>query len=158
MANLMRRSGGKPGTLQSKDEAVKTPPPSERRTKMPKRRLNYFRDLLIRRRRELIGDVTAMESEALRGSGSGSLSNMPLHMADVGSDTYEQEFTLQLAASEREVVREIDEALQRIADGTYGVCEETGVPIREARLEAKPWARYSIEVAREHERRGKRTF
>ena len=75
-----------------------------------------------------------------------------MHMADAGSDTYEQEFTLQLAASEREVLREIDEALARIADGTFGVCEVTGKPISLPRLLAKPLARVSIEVARERDR------
>lgn len=122
---------------------------------MKKRDLNYFRKLLLLRRAELVGDVVSMEQEALRGTGDGDLSNMPMHMADQGTDNYEREFTLQLAASERQLLTEIEQALQRIADGTYGICEKSGEPISRARLEAKPWARFTIEVARENDRRAK---
>ena len=91
--------------------------------------------------------------EAARSGTAGDLSHVPLHMADVGSDNYEQEFTLGLMESERKTVVEIDDALQRIEAGTYGVCLISAEPIRRARLEAKPWAKYSIDVARERERR-----
>jgi len=73
---------------------------------------------------------------------------MPVHMADVGTDNYEQEFTLGLLESERQLLGEINAALGRIGQGTYGVCVGTGQPIGEARLRAKPWAKYSIEYAR----------
>ncbi len=114
--------------------------------------LNAFRAALLERRAEIIGDVAGLE--AARNESSGDLSNVPLHMADVGSDNYEQEFTLGLMESERNTVVEIDEALQRIENGIYGVCMVSAKPISRARLEAKPWAKYSIEVARERERRG----
>jgi len=114
--------------------------------------LNAFRTLLLERRAEIIGDVAGLE--AARSASSGDLSNVPLHMADVGSDNYEQEFTLGLMESERNTVVEIDDALQRIVRGTYGVCLISAQPISRPRLEAKPWAKYSIEVARERERRG----
>jgi RNA polymerase-binding protein DksA len=92
-----------------------------------------------------------MEGEALKKSrldASGDLSSMPIHMADIGSDIYEQEFALGLMDSERKLIREIDDALQRIEQHTYGICEGTGKPISKARLEAQPWARYCIEYAR----------
>ena len=114
--------------------------------------LNGFRILLLERRAEIIGDVAGLE--AARNASSGDLSNVPLHMADVGTDNYEQEFTLGLMESERKTVVEIDEALQRIEQGIYGVCMISAKPISRPRLEAKPWAKYSIEVARERERRG----
>lgn len=120
---------------------------------MKKRELAHYRALLLMRRAELVGDVVSMEQEALRGTGDGDLSHVPMHMADQGTDNYEREFTLQLAASERQLLAEIEAALQRITDGTYGICEETGQPISKARLEAKPWARFTIEVARERDRR-----
>ena len=91
-----------------------------------------------------MGDLSSLETEALRSSG-GDLSHMPIHMADIGSDTYEQDFMLGLAENERTRMREIDDALKRIADKTYGVCQMTGEPIPQARLEAKPWAKYTIE-------------
>lgn len=72
---------------------------------------------------------------------------MPIHMADIGTDTYEQEFSLGLMDSERRLVREILDALKRIERGTYGICEGTGQPIPKGRLEANPWARYCVEYA-----------
>ena len=107
--------------------------------------LNYFRNLLLEKRREILGDVGSMESEAFK-SGS-NLSNMPIHMADVGTDNFEQEFTLGLIESERQILREIQEALARVDDGTFGVCQGTGKPIPRVRLEAVPWTKYTIEYA-----------
>lgn len=120
--------------------------------RLTRKQLNHFRELLLKRRAELIGDVQAMESGALRGGGSGDSGHAPMHMADAGSDTYDQEFALQLAATERELLEEIDKSLQNIQDGTYGICEVTGKPISLPRLEAKPWAKVCIEVARERDR------
>jgi RNA polymerase-binding transcription factor DksA len=114
--------------------------------------LKYFRQQLLERRAEIIGDVQGLE--AARSGNAGELSHMPLHMADVGSDNYEQEFMLGLMESERKTILEIDEALQRIVDRTFGVCLASAKPISRPRLEAKPWARYCIEVARDRERRG----
>ena len=73
---------------------------------------------------------------------------MPIHMADLGTDAWEQDFTLGLIANEKALVREIDEALERIADKTYGICVATDQPITRERLRAKPWAKYCIEYAR----------
>ncbi len=123
------------------------------KTSLTKKDLLSFRQLLLQKRAEILGDVEAMETDARGKNEGGNLSNMPVHMADIGSDNYEQEFTLGLVESERKLLREIDEALQRMFDGIYGVCMETGTPINLARLEAKPWAKYCIEVARERERR-----
>jgi RNA polymerase-binding transcription factor DksA len=67
---------------------------------------------------------------------------MPIHMADAGSDNYEIENTLGLMDSERKLVKEIDEALDRIENGTYAICQGNGKPIPKARLEAIPWAKY----------------
>lgn len=120
------------------------------KTKLSKKELNHYRDLLLQKRRELVGDLHAMENEALR-SGGGNLSHMPIHMADIGTDTFDQDFMLGLAAAERVQLREIDAALQRIEDRTYGVCQMTGETIPTARLDAKPWAKYTIEAARKVE-------
>jgi DnaK suppressor protein len=79
---------------------------------------------------------------------SGDLSSMPIHMADLGTDNFEQEFSLDLMDSERRLLVEIEDALHRIETGTYGICEGTGKPISKARLEAQPWARYSVEYAK----------
>ena len=116
------------------------------------RELEHFRDLLLDKRRELVGDMSQMEREALRSSGGSNLSTLPLHMADMGTDNYEQEFTLGLVEKDRNLLREINAALAKIQNGTYGICEGTGKPISKPRLEAQPWARYSIEHARQLER------
>jgi RNA polymerase-binding transcription factor DksA len=124
---------------------------SEIRTKLSAKELEGYREVLLRSRLELIGRVDSLEDEALRSSG-GNLSNMPLHMADVGTDTFDQEFALNMAASDREKLAEIDAALQRITDRTYGVCQITGKPIPKARLDANPLAKYTVEAARLVER------
>ena len=116
------------------------------------RDLEHFRGLLLAKRRELVGDMTSMEREALRSANGTNLSNLPLHMADMGTDNYEQEFTLGLVEKERGLLRELNRALAKIQDGTYGICEGTGKPINRPRLEAQPWARFSIEYARMMER------
>ena len=114
--------------------------------KLSKTELENFRTLLLEKRREILGDVGSMESEAFRNQDNHSSS--PMHMADVGTDNFEQEFTLGLIESERELLKEIQEAIARIENGTFGVCVATGKPIGKARLEAKPWAKYCIEYAR----------
>lgn len=129
----------------------------EKRRKPPKtslsaKELREFRALLLAKRAELCGDVERLTNEALNNKDGGAeQSSMPIHMADLGSDNWEREFTLGLVASERALVSEIDEALERIANKIYGVCLETHAPISLARLRAKPWAKYCIEYARARE-------
>jgi RNA polymerase-binding protein DksA len=116
--------------------------------------IEILEQTLLEKRREILRNVTEFEDEALKQSrldASGDLSSMPIHMADLGTDNYEQEFALDLMGSERKLLNEIDDALQRIEKGTYGVCEGTGKPICKARLKAQPWARYSVEYARKLE-------
>jgi DnaK suppressor protein len=117
------------------------------------RELEHYRELLLAKRRELVGDMSSMEHEALRTSTT-NLSNLPLHMADMGTDNYEQEFTLGLVEKDRNLLREINTALAKIQNGTFGLCEGTGKPISKPRLEAQPWAKFSIEHARMLERGG----
>jgi RNA polymerase-binding protein DksA len=116
------------------------------------RELEHFRELLLAKRREIVGDMSSMEREALRTSGGSNLSTLPIHMADMGTDNYEQEFTLGLVETERKLLREINHALAKIPSGTYGICEGTGRPINKTRLDQVPWARFSIEHAKEMER------
>lgn len=123
--------------------------------------LNYFRDVLLQKRAELLGDVNTLRAEALnknRQDAAGDLSSMPLHMADLGTDHYEQEFTLGLMESERQLLVEIDDALARIRDGTYGVCAATGRAIGKARLKAVPWSKYCLDVSLAQERGRQRRF
>jgi len=145
--------------LEARTQATAPPAPAARAVKPGKnpaglkaKDLEFFRGLLLAKRRELLGDVVSMEEEALRSTTGTNLSNLPIHMADMGTDNYEQEFTLHLVEKDRQLLREINHALAKIRDGTYGICEGTGKPIARARLEAQPWARYSIEYARQMEK------
>ena len=162
-------SGTKPASPKSPKHpapAALTPPPSGitiagieivarskplPKTKLRAKQLREHKELLLAKRRELLGDVSQLSNEALhtsRQESRGDLSNMPSHMADVGSDNWEQEFTLGLIATERLLLRQIDAALERIRNRTYGVCLATHCMISPERLEAKPWAQYCIEFAR----------
>ena len=126
-------------------------PEIKAKTPFNKEQLEYYKQILIRKRAELIGDVSTMEHEALRGS-SGSLSNLPQHIAEQGTDAFDQSLSLDLAAADRKLIKEIEDALKRIAEGTFGICELTGKPIKADRLEELPWARYTIDAARMLER------
>ncbi len=137
---------GKPGSSGNEQSEI-IEKPHLTVTKLPTKDLERFRDLLHDHRRRLLGDIEGMEKEALQGEGS-NLSTLPLHMADMGTDNYEQEFTLSLADRGRRVIEEIDHALNKIESNTYGICEGTGQMIAKARLQAQPWVRYSIEYAR----------
>lgn len=122
------------------------------KTGLKKKDLDVFLKELLEKRAEIIGNVKGMETE--RNASLGDIAHMPLHMADVGSDNFEQEFTLGLMESERERLRDIEEAILRMREGYYGVCLESGRPIQRMRLEFAPWAKYCIDVARDREKRG----
>jgi DnaK suppressor protein len=128
--------------------------PRKNQAGLTSRELESFRALLLDKRRQLVGDVSSMERDALHAGGGTNLSNLPLHMADMGTDNYEQEFTIGLMEKDRKLLKEINRALAKIQDGSYGICEGTGQPISKVRLEAQPWARYSIEHARKLEHGG----
>jgi RNA polymerase-binding protein DksA len=136
---------------RKKSSTSKSRAPQTKKKRLTAAEIEYFKQALLQKRREIVGDVNEMEDEALkkpRLDASGDLSSMPIHMADLGTDNYEQEFALGLMDSERKLLREIDDALQRIEQGTYGICEGTGKPIPKARLKAQPWARHCVQYAR----------
>ena len=116
--------------------------------------LNRFRKLLETKRQVLLGDVDNLSKEALhrnRLEASGDVSSMPTHMADLGTDNYEQEFTLNLIQTEQETLRDIQDALEKIEAGTYGLCESCEAPISKTRLKALPQARLCLDCKRKEE-------
>ncbi len=143
-----------PGPPAGSQDPIQSP--QERplpKTHLSDEELHEFRQLLLARRHELAGDVTnlsrgAKNTKAETGSDH---SAMPIHMADLGTDNWEHEFTLGLIANEQNRIREIDDALVRIDDKTYGICLGTRKRISRARLRAKPWAKYCIDYARARE-------
>jgi RNA polymerase-binding transcription factor DksA len=113
-----------------------------------------YRRILNSLRSRLRGDLDRMTDEALRRQstgGSGSLSSVPLHMADLGTENYDQEFTLGLIENEQGTLELINEALDRMERGTFGQCAECGEPISKPRLQAIPYARHCIRCARKLE-------
>lgn len=135
---------GEDGEDKARGKKVKSP--------FKKKELDKFREILLMKRRELAGDVEEMErSMASLGDRDG---NPALDVAEQGSDAYDQSLSIGLAEADRKLIREIDEALRRIDEGVYGVCEVTKQPISTQRLNELPWTRLSIEAARDAERRG----
>lgn len=116
---------------------------------MKKADFQVYKERLLLLRARLQGDVSAMADVALRKSGmeGGESSSMPIHMAELGSDNFEQEFTLSLLATEEDTIGLIDEALARIEDGTYGKCIECQGVIPKTRLNAIPFTPTCIKCA-----------
>jgi RNA polymerase-binding protein DksA len=118
--------------------------------------LESYRSVLLGLRARLRGDLDQMTDEALRRAqpeSSGNLSNVPLHMADVGTENYDQEFTLGLIENEQTTLDQVQSALNRIDAGTFGRCEECHEPIAKPRLQALPYTRHCIQCARKLESR-----
>jgi len=89
------------------------------------------------------------------GNDSHEVSAHGLHQADAGSDAYDRDFALNLLSQEQDALSEIDAALKRITLGTYGTCEISGKPIPKARLEARPFARYTVQCQSELEKKNR---
>jgi len=116
--------------------------------------LESYRTALTNLRDRLRGDLNQMTDEALgrdQPESSGNLSNVPLHMADVGTENYDQEFTLGLIENDQATLDQIQDALGRIGKGTFGRCRECGEPIAKPRLQALPYTPTCIECARKLE-------
>ena len=117
---------------------------------MKKAEMKPFKQVLLALRSRLLGDVRQMADSALhktRSESNGDLSSMPIHMADIGSDNFEQEFTLSLMENEGDTLSAIEHALQRIDEGTFGQCEECEAKIPKVRLQAIPYTPYCVKCA-----------
>lgn len=125
-----------------------------RKDKLKKEELQNFKKILLARREMILGQMAQLEGEALRSSSfdaTGELSKAPSHLADLGSDSYEQELSLGFYENEEEVLGEIDAALDRIEEGKFGDCETCSEFIGRERLKALPWARLCIACKRKEE-------
>lgn len=104
----------------------------------------------------LLDSMTGVARDNLRsGHDAHETSAHGLHQADAGSDAYDRDFALSLLSQEQDALFEIDEALKRIAKGSYGVCEMSGKQIPKARLEARPFARFTVECQNDIERKNR---
>jgi len=118
---------------------------------MTKQELASFKKLLQKRREMLADDVNHLEEGALRKSKDDAATLDISNFADLGSDNFEQDFMIGLIENSEETLREIDAALKRIDDGTYGICQEGPHPIGKNRLKVIPWARLCIDCQRKAE-------
>jgi RNA polymerase-binding transcription factor DksA len=101
---------------------------------------------LLHLKDELLDAMNGVGRDTLRTRAEGSdASGFGMHTGDAGSDAYDRDFALSLLSQERDSLFEIDAALKKIQDGAYGLCELSGKPIPHARLEALPFARYTVE-------------
>ena len=115
----------------------------------PKWRKHY--DRLVELREHLTNSRARLSSDALSEQPTFSS-----HMADAATDTFDRDFALGMLSLEQDAIYQIEQAIDRINNGTYGICELTKKPIEPARLEAVPWARFSVAAERQLEREGAR--
>jgi RNA polymerase-binding transcription factor DksA len=141
---------GKPG---AKAKPTDEQPPLK--TNLNTKELSFYKDLLLKLRDRIIDEISFLANDNLNRSqkdSAGDLSSYSFHMADQGTDNFDREFAASLLSSEQDVLYEIDEAIRRIEQGSYGICEISGKPIEKARLKVLPFARYSVAVQTEMER------
>ena len=124
------------------------------------RKLDAFtrkqKDKLLQLRDAMVDSMAGVAQDTLRARAEGSeASAFGMHQADAGSDAYDRDFALSLLSQEQDALYEIDEALKRIDLGTYGVCEMSGKHIPRARLEAIPFARFTVECQSQLEKQSK---
>jgi len=114
------------------------------------------REKLLQLRDAMVDSMAGVAKDNLRSRAEGSeASAFGMHQADAGSDAYDRDFALSLLSQEQDALYEIDQALKRIELGTYGVCEMSGKPISHARLEAIPFARFTVECQSQLEKQNK---
>ena len=125
-----------------------------------KRKLDPFvrgqKDKLLQLRDAMVDSMAGVAKDNLRSRAEGSeASAFGMHQADAGSDAYDRDFALSLLSQEQDALYEIDQALKRIEIGTYGICEMSGKPLSHARLEAIPFARFTVECQSQLEKQNK---
>lgn len=123
--------------------------------KMAKRDLKRYKELLLKERELISGEISHIAKEALKQSqrdASGDLSGYTYHMADMASDNYERDFSLDRATEEQKLLYSIDEAIKRIADGTYGSCLRCSKSISKKRLVVVPHTELCIDCQKDNEK------
>ena len=139
---------------------VETPSVEKREERDVPRKWKKYYSLLVDLRKRYSSGVASRSEEGMKRSAkddSGDLSSYGQHLADAGSGSFERDLAYNMISNQTEILSEIEAAISRIKNGTYGVCEVTGKPIPEKRLEAIPFTRYTREGQEIHEREQKRT-
>lgn len=125
---------------------------------LSKDQTKQLRQLLITERAKLAGEIKSIAHDAATSprDASGDLSAYTVHMADMAADTYERELSMNIVSSEQEILYQIDDALKRLDDGSFGVCQQCTQPITMSRLKAVPYASLCINCQRVKEQKNKR--
>ncbi len=124
--------------------------------KLTKKELQEFKKIVLKKKEEVLDDFKHISDDTLRKSqkeASGDISGYTYHMADVATDNYDREFSLGLASNERKSLYELDSALKRIEEGTFGICDDCKTPITKIRLKAVPSARLCIKCQEKREKK-----
>jgi len=152
--SLKANGARKPFAPNNSTQTILAPPNHKQK------RLDPFvrgqKDKLLQLRDAMVDSMAGVAKDNLRSRAEGSeASAFGMHQADAGSDAYDRDFALSLLSQEQDALYEIDQALKRIELGTYGVCEMSGKPISHARLEAIPFARFTVECQSQLEKQNK---
>ncbi|MDD5347769.1 MAG: TraR/DksA family transcriptional regulator [Candidatus Omnitrophica bacterium] len=123
--------------------------------KLEKKELEEYKKLITKSKNEIIDslDHIAADTKKSQKDAAGDISGYTFHMADVATDTYDREFALGMASNERELLYELDDALKRIEDGTFGICEDCKSLISKNRLKALPYARLCLACQEKKEKK-----
>jgi DnaK suppressor protein len=126
------------------------------RNRFTKKELNYFKKIILKKKDEILEGLQHSLKDTLKKSpreAAGDISGYAFHMADLATDTYDREFSLDLASNERQLLYEIDEALKRIQEGEFGMCEVCKSRIAKSRLKAIPYTRLCLKCQEAQEKR-----
>jgi len=118
-----------------------------KKKKMLKADLAAFKKLILKKKEDIIDHIREISEETVKKSqkdASGDISSYTYHMADVATDNYDREFSMGRVSEDREFLFELDDALKRIEDGSFGICEDCGALVSKTRLKAVPSARLCI--------------
>lgn len=124
--------------------------------KFNKKELAEFKKIILKRKDEILDEIKHISEDTLKKSqkeASGDISGYTYHMADVATDNYDREFSLGLASNGRRIFYELDDALKKIEDGTFGICEDCKSLIAKNRLKAVPYARLCVKCQEKREKR-----
>lgn len=124
--------------------------------KFNKKELAGFKKLILKRKEEILEDIKHISEDTLKKSqkeACGDISGYTYHMADVATDTYDREFSLSLASNDRKALYEFDDALKKIEEGAFGICEECKLLIARGRLKAVPYARLCVKCQQMKEKK-----
>ncbi|MGC8744062.1 MAG: TraR/DksA family transcriptional regulator [Verrucomicrobiia bacterium] len=108
-----------------------------------------YYSILLDLREQLLKQMSGLAKESAE-----TVPTYSLHMADSGTDNFDRDFALSMLSADQDAIYEIEEAIKRIENNTYGICELTGKPIPKSRLDAIPWTRFTVEAQRELEKSG----